>query len=210
MILIIDNYDSFTYNLVQYTGMIDPDVRVVRNDKTDVTGIRALAPKRIILSPGPGYPKDAGVCMDVIRELGGGIPILGVCLGHQCIGEAYGGRVVRAPHGPVHGKKTPARIDAKCPVFNGLPAEMGVGRYHSLVIERDSMPGALVVTAETADGAVMGVRHRKHPVFGIQFHPESLLTDNGFTIMENFLLRDDLQGGGPKHDTGSTGQADGF
>lgn len=198
MILIIDNYDSFTYNLVQYTGMIDPDVRVARNDKTDAAEIRALAPRRIILSPGPGYPKDAGVCMDVIRELGPFIPILGVCLGHQCIGEAYGGRVVRAPLGPVHGKKTPARIDTDCPVFRGLPAEMEVGRYHSLVIEGDSMPGALSVTAETADGAVMGVRHKEHPVFGIQFHPESLLTDNGFAIMENFLLRDDLWEGGPK------------
>lgn len=187
MILIIDNYDSFTYNLVQYTGMINPDITVMRNDKTDAQSIRAMQPTHVILSPGPGYPADAGICMDVIKLLGPEIPVLGVCLGHQCIGEAFGGRVSRAPGGPVHGKKTPAHIDTGCPVFSGLPEVMGVGRYHSLVVERDSLPSDLAVTAETEDGIVMGVRHKRYPVFGIQFHPESLLTENGFQIMQNFL-----------------------
>ncbi|MFZ5975676.1 MAG: anthranilate synthase component II [Bacillota bacterium] len=187
MILIIDNYDSFTYNLVQYTGMINPDVKVIRNDRTGVEGIREMRPSHIILSPGPGYPCDAGICMDVIKELGAEIPILGVCLGHQSIGAAFGGRVSRAPGGPVHGKKTPALIDTSCPVFSGLPDMMGVGRYHSLVVERGSLPAELAITATTEDGIIMGLMHKSFPVFGIQFHPESLLTDNGFQIMQNFL-----------------------
>lgn len=187
MILIIDNYDSFTYNLVQYTGMISPDITVIRNDKTGVEGIRELRPTHIILSPGPGYPVDAGICMDVIREIGPEIPVLGVCLGHQSVGAAFGGRVARSPYGPVHGKKTPARIDTSCPVFRGLPEELRVGRYHSLVVEREGLPADLAVTAQTADGLIMGLRHREFPVFGIQFHPESLLTEHGFQIMRNFL-----------------------
>jgi len=187
MIVIIDNYDSFTYNLVQYTGMINPGLTVVRNDKTTVAGIAALRPTHIILSPGPGYPKDAGICTDVVRELGQSVPVLGVCLGHQCVGEAFGGRVVRAPAGPVHGKKTPAKIIRPCPVFTGLPERLSVGRYHSLVVERDTLPAELAVTAETDDGVVMALRHTRFPVFGIQFHPESLLTENGFKIMQNFL-----------------------
>ena len=187
MIVIIDNYDSFTYNLVQYTGMIDPGLTVVRNDRTTVAGIAALRPTHIILSPGPGYPKDAGICTDVVRELGKRVPVLGVCLGHQCVGEAFGARVVRAIAGPVHGKKTPARIVRRCPVFTGLPERLLVGRYHSLVVERASLPAELIVTAETDDGVVMALRHERYPVFGIQFHPESLLTEHGFQIMQNFL-----------------------
>ena len=197
MILILDNYDSFTYNLYQYAGMINPDIKVVRNDKVDIDGIRELCPSHIILSPGPGYPADAGISIEVIRKLGSEIPILGICLGHQAIGEAYGGKVVRAASGPVHGKKTDTHIASGCPVFYGLPPVIGVGRYHSLVVHRQSLPESLLVTAETTDGTIMGLAHERHPVYGIQFHPESILTDHGMQIIRNFLSirREDYAGG---------------
>lgn len=187
MILIIDNYDSFTYNLYQFAGMINPDVTVIRNDKIDVDGIRKLAPSHIILSPGPGYPADAGVTVEVIRKLGPTVPMLGVCLGHQAIGQAYGGKVVRAPQGPVHGKAKDTHIASGCPVFHGLPPVIRVGRYHSLVVDRDSLPEELNITAESTDGVIMGLAHRSHPVFGIQFHPESVLTERGMEMVRNFL-----------------------
>jgi anthranilate synthase component 2 len=187
MILLIDNYDSFTYNLYQFAGTVDPDIRVIRNDKIDVGGIRALAPSHIIVSPGPGYPRDAGVSVEAIRKLGPDIPLLGICLGHQAIGEAYGGRVSRAAAGPVHGKASEVHVATGCPVFRGLPPVIRAGRYHSLAVERESLPDELAVTAETADGVVMGVAHIRHPVFGIQFHPESVLTEHGMEIIRNFL-----------------------
>lgn len=187
MILMIDNYDSFTYNLYQYAGMINPDVQVVRNDKIDIAGIRQLNPSHIILSPGPGYPVDAGITIPVIRELGAEYPILGICLGHQAIGEAYGGTVIRAPEGPVHGKKSDVRLDISCTVFAGLPETLSVGRYHSLVVRSEDLPDALQVTASTENGVIMGVQHKTNQVYGIQFHPESLLTDNGLMMIKNFL-----------------------
>ncbi len=187
MILLIDNYDSFTYNLYQYAGMINRQITVVRNDKIDIDDIRRMNPSHIILSPGPGYPADAGITIEVIRKLGAQIPILGVCLGHQAIGEAYGGRVLRALAGPVHGKATDTHIASGCPIFHGLPPVLKVGRYHSLVVERESLPEELAITAETTDGVIMGLAHRVHPVFGIQFHPESVLTERGMDMVRNFL-----------------------
>ncbi len=187
MIVLIDNYDSFTYNLYQYAGEINPDIKVVRNDKVDVDDIRAMAPSHIIVSPGPGFPQEAGISIEVIRKLGPTIPTLGICLGHQAIGEAFGGKVVHAPCGPVHGKKSDTHIATGCPVFLGLPPVMGVGRYHSLVVERESLPDDLLITAETGDGLIMGLTHRNYPIFGIQFHPESVLTDGGKQIIRNFL-----------------------
>ncbi len=187
MILLIDNYDSFTYNLYQYAGMINPDILVIRNDRIDIAGIRELRPTHIIVSPGPGFPADAGVSIGIIRELGGETPILGICLGHQAIGEAFGGTVVHAPGGPVHGKRCTIRLDTKCPVFADLPERLTVGRYHSLVVDRASLPACLEVTAETDDGLVMGLRHRTQPVYGMQFHPESVLTDKGMELVGNFL-----------------------
>jgi len=187
MILLIDNYDSFTYNLYQYAGMINPDVRVIRNDCIDLDGIRALNPSHIMISPGPGFPAEAGISIDVIRMLGSEIPLLGICLGHQAIGEAFGGTVLHAPGGPVHGKRCTIRLDSRCPVFADMPEKMTVGRYHSLVVDRASLPDCLEITAETDDGLIMGLRHRSQPVFGMQFHPESVLTENGLALVGNFL-----------------------
>lgn len=187
MILIIDNYDSFTYNLYQYAGIVNPDVKVIRNDKIDADGIRKLKPSHIIISPGPGYPIDAGVSIEAVRKLGPETPILGICLGHQAIGQAYGGRVLRAAVGPMHGKTASAHVATGCPVFWGLPPVIRVGRYHSLVVEREGLPEELAITAETTDGVIMGLAHRQHPVFGIQFHPESVLTEHGMQIIRNFL-----------------------
>ena len=186
MILIIDNYDSFTYNLYQYVGKLNPDVKVVRNDKTTVEEIEASAPEKIILSPGPGFPAEAGICIELIQRLSAKIPMLGVCLGHQAIGEAFGGRIVHAPQ-IMHGKADTAEIDTGCPVFAGLEKHMKVGRYHSLVIDSETLPEELKITAKTADGCIMGVQHKEYPVFGIQFHPESVLTPGGEKIIENFL-----------------------
>jgi anthranilate synthase/aminodeoxychorismate synthase-like glutamine amidotransferase len=185
MLLMIDNYDSFTYNLVQYLRELGAEVAVHRNDRIGLEEIRALNPERIVLSPGPCTPAEAGICCDLIRAVGATIPILGVCLGHQCIGAAYGGRIVRAKR-LMHGKTSPVRHDGGG-VFRGLPNPFEATRYHSLLVERDSLPECLALSAETAEGEIMGVRHRSHPVEGVQFHPESILTQSGKTLLQNFL-----------------------
>lgn len=186
MVLIIDNYDSFTYNLYQYVGNITSAVEVVRNDKITIPEIESSAPEKIILSPGPGFPAEAGICVELIRALGSRIPMLGVCLGHQAIGEAYGGKIIHAPQ-IMHGKADIAQLDENCPIFAGMGETAEVGRYHSLVIDPETLPLELAVTAKTDDGCIMGVKSRKDPVFGIQFHPESVLTPCGAKIIENFL-----------------------
>jgi len=186
MILLIDNYDSFSYNLYQAVGTVCPDIRVIRNDAMTAGEIGALHPERIILSPGPGYPKDSGVCPDVIRELGAKIPILGVCLGHQGICEVYGAMVARAPR-LMHGKASTVRLDRSSRLFKGLPEGILVARYHSLAAMPGTMPSCLKVTAETEEGEIMAVEHVKFPVYGLQFHPESILTPLGGRIIENFL-----------------------
>ena len=186
MVLVIDNYDSFTYNLVQYLGELGAEVRVVRNDVTTVDEISASAPERIVISPGPGRPENAGVTMDVIRRLSGRMPILGVCLGHQAIGAAFGANVVRAI-APMHGKTSTIEHDGQG-VFQGIAGPFVASRYHSLVVADDGLPAELVVTARTSeDQTIMGLRHRTLPVFGVQFHPESILTGEGRRILRNFL-----------------------
>ena len=190
MIVIIDNYDSFTYNLVQYFGEIDPDIRVYRNDAIDVAGVRALKPDRIIVSPGPCTPKEAGISCDVIRELGPEIPTLGVCLGHQSIGDVFGGDVVRAGK-IMHGKVSTIRHNGNR-IFEGVDNPFIATRYHSLVIKRDTCPDCLEITAETADPGqeepvIMGVAHKQYPIWGVQFHPESILTTCGKRIIKNFM-----------------------
>ena len=186
MTLLIDNYDSFSYNLYQLVGKLDQDIRVVRNDALTPAEIAALAPARIILSPGPGRPADAGVCEDVIRTLAGKIPILGVCLGHQAICEVYGATVTYAKQ-LMHGKQSEAALDGACPLFRGLPERIKVARYHSLAADPATVPDTLRVTATTADGEVMAVQHTQYPVYGLQFHPESILTPDGAQIIKNFL-----------------------
>ena len=190
MLLMIDNYDSFTYNLVQYLGELGQEVKVVRNDALDVAGIRALGPSRIMISPGPGTPDDSGVSLDVLRELAGEIPIFGVCLGHQAIGQVFGGKVIRAKQ-IMHGKTSPVHHRGQG-VFAGLPEPLVATRYHSLVVEQSSLPDCLEVTAwtENADGSIdeiMGLRHKALPVEGVQFHPESILTQQGHDLLRNFL-----------------------
>jgi anthranilate synthase component II len=185
MLLVIDNYDSFTYNLVQFLGELGAEPVVRRNDQVTVQEIANGGYRGIVISPGPGEPKGAGVSLAVIRELGAQMPILGVCLGHQAIGEAFGGRIVRAPR-PIHGKCSRVTHDGRG-IFAGLPQEIEVGRYHSLVIEPQTCPEVLEVTATTADGIIMGVRHRSLPIEGVQFHPESALTRNGIQILSNFV-----------------------
>ena len=185
MIVIIDNYDSFTYNLAQYLGELGTEVQVFRNDAVTHTEVEALHPSHIVISPGPGYPSDAGVSGDIIRQLGPKIPTLGVCLGHQCIGEIYGGKVVRAPQ-LMHGKTSPIHHDGDV-LFDSIPEPFHATRYHSLIVERESIPEKLHVTAQTADGEVMALRHREHPIVGVQFHPESILTPHGKQILKNFL-----------------------
>ena len=186
MILLIDNYDSFSYNLYQLIGEINPDIKVIRNDEMTVEEIRQLKPERIILSPGPGRPEDAGVIVDVAKTLGKEIPVLGVCLGHQAICEA-GGAVVSYAGRLMHGKASPVRLDTASPLFRGLPAVIPAARYHSLAVRRETLPPELLVAAETEDGEVMAVTHRDFPVCGLQFHPESILTPNGREIVANFL-----------------------
>ena len=186
MILIIDNYDSFTYNLYQYTGEINPDVEVYRNDKITVEEIKEKNPSHIIISPGPGFPKDAGISIEVIKKLGKSIPVLGVCLGHQSIGEAYGAKIIHAKE-LVHGKAKEIEVSNECELFKGLPKKIRGGRYHSLIVEKNSLPEELKVTAKTSDGEIMGLEHIKHPVYGIQFHPESILTEGGKEMLQNFL-----------------------
>jgi anthranilate synthase component 2 len=185
MLLMIDNYDSFTYNLVQYFGELGEEVQVVRNDAIDLAGIAALSPTRIVISPGPCTPNEAGVSVPLLREFAGKLPILGVCLGHQAIGQAFGGRVVHASR-VMHGKTSDIR-HASEGVFAGLPSPFRATRYHSLAIERGSLPGCLEITAESEDGEIMGVRHRQFEIEGVQFHPESILTEHGHALLKNFL-----------------------
>jgi anthranilate synthase/aminodeoxychorismate synthase-like glutamine amidotransferase len=184
MILVIDNYDSFTYNLVQYLGELGATIKVVRNDQITLDEIRELNPDRIVISPGPGDPDDGGISNDVIREFGPMIPILGVCLGHQCIGQVYGGNVTRAPR-LMHGKTSPV-YHGNDGLFNGVPSPFQATRYHSLIVE-EPIPDCLQIIAFTSEGEVMGVRHKVHPVVGVQFHPESILTEHGKRILLNFI-----------------------
>jgi anthranilate synthase/aminodeoxychorismate synthase-like glutamine amidotransferase len=184
MVLMIDNYDSFTYNLVQYLAELGAEVRVVRNDEISVADVEALAPRAIVISPGPSAPERAGISLEVIHRLGGRVPILGVCLGHQAIGQAYGGKVVRAKR-VMHGKVSSVRHDGEG-VFRGLPAEFSATRYHSLAVARESLPPCLKITAESEDGEIMGLRHRDCAVEGVQFHPEALLTEHGHRMLQNF------------------------
>jgi anthranilate synthase component 2 len=186
MILLIDNYDSFSYNLYQLVGSLNPDIRVIRNDELSVEEIRKLDPSHIILSPGPGRPENAGICIDVVKELGGEIPILGVCLGHQAICAAYGAVVTYAKQ-LMHGKQSRVDIDESCPLFKGCEQGFPVARYHSLAADESTLPGELKATAWTADREVMAVMHISDKVYGLQFHPESILTPNGETIVRNFL-----------------------
>lgn len=185
MILVIDNYDSFTYNLVQYLGELGADLNVYRNDKITIKEIEDLKPEKILISPGPGYPKDAGISVQVIKEFGGKIPILGVCLGHQSIGEAFGGKIVQAKR-LLHGKTSMINHDGKT-IFKGLPNPFEATRYHSLIIERSSLPDCLEISAWTKEDEIMGVRHKEFKVEGIQFHPESILTTEGKKLLKNFL-----------------------
>jgi anthranilate synthase/aminodeoxychorismate synthase-like glutamine amidotransferase len=186
VVLVIDNYDSFTYNLVQYLGELGAQVVVRRNDQTSVTEIARLSPQRIVISPGPGRPEDAGITLDVIRDFAPRLPMLGVCLGHQAIGLAFGGRVIRAA-APVHGKTSTVEHDGRG-VFAGLTSAFPAGRYHSLVVAAEGLPAALEVSARTReDGVVMGLRHREWALHGVQFHPESVLTSEGRRILRNFL-----------------------
>jgi len=185
MLLMIDNYDSFTYNLVQYFGELGADVRVYRNDQITVDEIAALAPEHLVISPGPCSPAQAGVSVKAIKAFAGKLPILGVCLGHQCIGTAFGGRIVHAKR-LMHGKTSPVH-HADRGAFLGLPNPLVCTRYHSLAIERESLPDCLEITAWTEDGEIMGVRHRDLPIEGVQFHPESILTEHGHALLENFM-----------------------
>jgi len=185
MLLVIDNYDSFTYNLVQYFGELGADPQVRRNDAITPEEVEKLKPKKIVISPGPGRPQNAGISMELIRRLGSRIPLLGVCLGHQCIGEVYGGKVVRAGR-LMHGKTSPIQHDGKG-VFAKLPNPFEATRYQSLIVEKESVPSCLQVSAETAEGEIMGLRHKEYPVHGVQFHPESILSKEGKDLLANFL-----------------------
>jgi anthranilate synthase/aminodeoxychorismate synthase-like glutamine amidotransferase len=184
-LLMIDNYDSFTYNLVQYLGELGAEVTVKRNDAIDVPGIRALKPDAIVISPGPCTPAEAGISLKLIREMAGEFPILGVCLGHQCIGEAFGGKVIRAPR-LMHGKTSPVIHDGRT-IYAGLPSPFEAMRYHSLIVDSDTLAPVLEISAHTAEGEIMGVRHKKLFVEGVQFHPESILTFEGKHLLKNFL-----------------------
>jgi anthranilate synthase component 2 len=185
MIVLVDNYDSFTFNLVHYLGELGADVAVHRNDKVAIKDVLAAKPDAIVLSPGPCTPTEAGICLDLIEQAAPSIPILGVCLGHQAIGQAFGGRVARAP-APVHGKLSEVRHQGQG-VFRGINGPFKATRYHSLVVERDSVPATLAVTAETADRLVMGLAHKSLPVHGVQFHPESIASEHGHLMLKNFL-----------------------
>jgi anthranilate synthase component 2 len=185
MIVLIDNYDSFTFNLVHYFGELGEEVRVHRNDKIESAAVLAAEPDAIVLSPGPCTPKEAGICLDLIKAAGGNVPILGVCLGHQAIGEAFGGKVVLAPK-PVHGKLSEIRHDGTG-IFRGINSSFKATRYHSLVIERESLPPELAATADTDDGLIMGLAHKRFAVHGVQFHPESIASEHGHLLLRNFL-----------------------
>ena len=185
MLILIDNYDSFTYNLVHYLGELGGECRVFRNDQISVAEVMALEPQGIVLSPGPCTPNEAGICLELIAAAGPTVPLLGVCLGHQAIGQAYGGRVVRAPV-PMHGKLSQISHAGKG-LFKGLPRRFEVTRYHSLIVERKALPASLAVTAKTDDGLIMGLMHKELPVHGVQFHPESIASENGHALLANFL-----------------------
>lgn len=185
MILLIDNYDSFVFNLARYFVRLGQPTRVVRNDAIDPDGVRRMRPRAIVLSPGPRTPYEAGCCLDVVRSVGTELPILGVCLGHQAIGVAYGGKIARARE-PMHGRTSAVEHNGQG-LFDGLPRPLLAGRYHSLVLDERALPGCLEVTARTADGTVMGVAHRHYPTVGVQFHPESILTESGYPLLANFL-----------------------
>lgn len=186
MILLIDNYDSFSYNLYQMIGEIEPDIKVIRNDELSVEEIAKLAPDRIILSPGPGRPEDAGVIIEVVKMLGDRIPILGVCLGHQAICAAFGATITYAKR-LMHGKQSDVKFDQSCKLFAGIPEIAPVARYHSLAADSETIPGKLYVTAVTTDGEVMAVQHKDYSIFGVQFHPESIMTPDGKRMLENFI-----------------------
>ncbi|MPR08993.1 anthranilate synthase component II [Microvirga tunisiensis] len=185
MILIIDNYDSFVFNVARYFSELGETVQVVRNDAIDLGTIRALSPKAVVLSPGPCSPLEAGVSCEIVRHLSGSLPILGICLGHQCIGQIFGWRVTRARH-PMHGRSSAIRHNGQG-IFNGMPNPLQAGRYHSLIVEEDRNSTELAVTARSEDGEVMALQHRRHPTFGVQFHPESILTEQGHALLSNFL-----------------------
>ena len=191
MILVVDNYDSFTYNIVQELGELGAEILVLRNDQTTLDEIRDLNPSHIIISPGPGFPKDSGISREVILEFGKTTPLLGVCLGHQCIGEVFGGEVVHAPS-LMHGKTSPVH-HKEDPLFADVPSPFTATRYHSLVVAEESLPDVLEVIAYTEDGEIMGVRHKDYPIIGVQFHPESILTDFGMRIFQNFLEKSAVQ-----------------
>lgn len=186
MILLIDNYDSFSYNLYQLIGSINPDIKVIRNDELSIEEIDKLNPQSIILSPGPGRPEDAGVCVDVVKKLGNKYPILGVCLGHQAICLAFGATITYAKE-LMHGKQSVAKFDTTSPLFKGMEDSQLIGRYHSLAADANTIPDCLEVIAETKDGEVMAVQHKEYKIYGLQFHPESILTPNGMQILSNFL-----------------------
>jgi anthranilate synthase/aminodeoxychorismate synthase-like glutamine amidotransferase len=187
MLVMIDNYDSFTYNLVQYFGQLGKQVRVFRNDQIDLEGLEQVQPTRLVISPGPCTPNEAGISVAAIRHFAGRLPILGVCLGHQAIGAAFGGRVIRAPR-LMHGKTSLIYHDGR-DLFHGVPSPFEATRYHSLIVERETLPDCLIVSAQTAVGEVMGLRHRDLAVLGVQFHPESILTNEGLNLLRNFLKR---------------------
>jgi anthranilate synthase component 2 len=186
MILLIDNYDSFSYNVYQLIGSVNPDIKVIRNDAMTTADIEKLSPSHIILSPGPGKPSDAGICEEVIKHFAGKIPILGICLGHQAICEVYGAEITYAKE-LMHGKQSTASIDTQSTLFKGMKDKITVARYHSLAARPDTIPDCLKVTAVTADGEIMAVEHKEYPVYGVQFHPESVLTPDGLQIVSNFL-----------------------
>lgn len=186
MILLIDNYDSFSYNLYQLAGALEPDIRVIRNDAVSVEGVIEMGPQAIILSPGPGRPENAGICVPLVRAAAGKIPILGVCLGHQAICAAFGGTVTYAKE-LMHGKQSIVLFDTDCPLFHGCPGEAPVARYHSLAVEPETLPPCLKAVASTRDGEVMAVCHRDYPIYGVQFHPESIMTPNGRQMLINFI-----------------------
>lgn len=186
MILLIDNYDSFSYNLYQLVGSIEPDIKVIRNNSVSVDEIASLSPQKIIISPGPGRPSDAGICIDVVKKYGAKIPVLGVCLGHQAICESFGAKIIHAKK-LMHGKMSRVKIDVNSPIFKGLDGEIDAARYHSLAADESTLPDCLKITARADDNEIMAVEHISYPIYGVQFHPESILTPKGKIILQNFM-----------------------
>lgn len=185
MIFLLDNYDSFTYNLLHYLGELGKEVVVKRNDALSASDVLAMKPEAIVISPGPGTPEASGICLELVKQAAGKVPLLGVCLGHQAIGQAFGGKVVRAPQ-PMHGKISAVRHDGKS-VFKGLPSPFNATRYHSLIVEKASLPDSLEITAETEDGIIMGLKHKQFNIHGVQFHPESIASEHGHELLKNFI-----------------------